>query len=407
MAKNGEFTKKVTKEVVRGGKKRAEEVLVPYELHQKQAQWYQLWSQKEEKISVLLASRWKGKTDIVTVLFSAWFLYKNRYAKIGIVTKHLVRSNALCKKITRLLSLVGVNLVKDEFGNFWAEDSNLGSTPSLARTYVGQAIRGNRFDVIIFDDAIEDRDEYYPLQLRRAEKHFAESVSLAERIIVVGQLVTKHDLHYKLRQSEDVFLMESWQGDIPEIERPLDQFKNLSKKDIARNYLGYIDDEEDAIFMPVQIDQRPMNREALFGVLDPSKEGHDYTALAIGWITDGVLTIWGKIWKASWGDCESEIVKIAKNLKILWVETNIVGSSLTNILIKQGVLAESFSSTRNKQEKIMGLRGLIQSGRLMFYRGLGEEEKAQLYNWTPAAEHDDLPDAVAMLANFMGVLLIK
>lgn len=407
LSRQGEFTKKIVKEVTRGGHRRAEEIQVPYKIHPKQVAWWSLWTQKEEKVSLFLASRWKGKTDIVTILYSAWYIYNNRYAKIGIVTKTLNRANTLCKKVTRLLRYVGINLTKDEFGNFWFEGENLGSTPTLARTYIGQPIRGNRFDVIVFDDALEDKDEYYPLQIRKVDKHFNESISLTDKLIVVGQLITKHDLHYRLRNSQDVYKIESWQGDIPEIERPIEQFKNLNEKDLARNYLGYIDDTEDAIFLPVQIDQRTMNRDALFGVLDPSKEGHDYTALAIGWITDGVLTIWGKLWKASWGECEDDIVEIGKNLKLMWVETNIVGSSLTNILVKRGVIAESFASTKNKTEKIMGLRGLIKSGRIMFYRGLGELEKAQLYNWTPAAEHDDLPDAVAMLADFMGVLMIK
>ena len=374
---------------------------IPYQLYPQQLAWLDLFHPRHVKRRALLASRDKGKSQIVTILGSAWQIYQDRSIKIGIMSFKHANAAKLLNRSVEILEAMGVGIRHTNDG--WYTGENKDHTPSLMAMGLNTTVRGMHFDYLIMDDPLTVNEQFSAKYIARSRYFVNEGSSIARRIILIGQLLTRNDLYYDAygNTGNAYYVLQSWHGDIPQLDKDLDyETRSMGKKDVARNYLGYIDDNEEAIFQGIQFDDaRPQGD--VYACIDPSAKGRDYTAVAIGWVVHARLVIYGKIYKKHWGDCLDEITVLTKNCKIVYYEDN-QGRALGRFLKERGVRNVGVTSTANKIAKIYGLRGLIQMDRLRLSNSMEADAIMQIKNWTETAEHDDLPDAIAMLVHKMG-----
>lgn len=374
---------------------------IPYILYPQQLAWLDLFHPRHPKRRALLASRDKGKSQIVTILGSAWQIYQDRSIKIGIMSFKHANAAKLLDRAVEILRAFNIPLRHTNDGWYTAENTD--HTPSLMAMGLNTTVRGMHFDYLIMDDPLTVNEQFSKKYIDRSRYFMNEGSSIARRIILIGQLLTRNDLYYDAfgNTGNVYYLMQSWHGDIPELDKDLEyETRAMGKKDVARNYLGYIDDTEEAIFQNIQFDDSLPQGE-VYAFIDPSAKGKDYTAVAIGWVTEARLIIYGKLFKKHWGDCLDNIVSLTKNCKIVYYEDN-QGRAMGRFLKERGVRNVGVTTTANKIAKIYGLRGLIQMDRLRLSNSMDSDAVMQVKNWTETAEHDDLPDAIAMLVQKMG-----
>lgn len=377
------------------------EIRVPYCLYPQQLAWLDLYNPKYVKRRALLASRDKGKSQIVTIFGAAWKIYQDPTVKIGIMSFKHANAAKLLDRAVEILQAMGIILRHTNDGWYTAENKD--HTPSLMALGLNSTVRGMHFDYLIMDDPLTVNEQFSKKYIERSRYFMNEGSSIARRIILIGQLLTRNDLYYDAygNTGNAYHLVQSWHGDIPELDKDLEyETRAMGKKDVARNYLGYIDDAEEAIFQSIQFDES-MPQGDVYAYIDPSAKGQDYTAVAIGWIADAKIIIYGKLYKQHWGDCIDEIAKLTAKCKITFYEDN-QGRAMGKFLRERGVRNVGITSTANKIAKIYGVRGLILMDRLRLSNSMDSEAIMQVKNWTETAEHDDLPDAIAMLVQKMG-----
>lgn len=378
-----------------------EEKRMPYTLYAQQEAWLDLYNPRHVKRRALLASRDKGKSQIVSILGSAWQIYRNRSVKIGIMSFKHANAAKLVDRVVEILMSFGIALRHTNDGYYTAENKD--HTPSLMAMGLNTTVRGMHFDYLVMDDPLTVNEQFSKKYIDRSRYFMNEGSSIARRIILIGQLLTRNDLYYDAfgNTGNAYHLIQSWHGDIPELDKDLEyELRAIGKKDVARNYLGYIDDEEEAIFQSIEFDES-LPQGDVYAFIDPSAKGNDYTAVAIGWIYDARLVIYGKIFKKHWGGCLDDIIFLVKNCRIVYYEDN-QGRALGRFLHDAGVRSVGVTSTANKIAKIYGLRALVLQDRLRISNSMDSEAVMQVKNWTEAAEHDDLPDAIAMLVQKIG-----
>ncbi len=378
-----------------------QEKRIPYTLYPQQIAWLDLYNPKHVKRRALLASRDKGKSQIVSILGSAWQIYQDRAVKIGIMSFKHANAAKLVDRAVEILTSFGIALRHTNDGYYTEENKD--HTPSLMAMGLNTTVRGMHFDYLIMDDPLTVNEQFSKKYIDRSRYFMNEGSSIARRIILIGQLLTRNDLYYDAygNTGNTYHLIQSWHGDIPELDKDLDyELRAMGKKDVARNYLGYIDDAHEAIFQSIQFDES-LPQGDVYAFIDPSAKGQDYTAVAIGWIHDARLIVYGKIFKKHWGDCLKDIIVLTKNCKIVYYEDN-QGMALGKFLRQAGVRNVGVTSTANKIAKIYGLRALVLQDRLRLSNSMDSEAVMQVKNWTQTAEHDDLPDAMAMLVHKMG-----
>ncbi len=374
---------------------------LPYTLYPQQIAWLDLFHPRHVKRRALLASRDKGKSQIISILGSAWQIYQNPTIKIGIMSFKHANAAKLVERAAEILTSFGIVLRHNHDGYYTAENKD--HTPSLMALGLHSSVRGMHFDYLIMDDPLTVNEQFSKKYIDRSRYFMNEGSSIAKRIILIGQLLTRNDLYYDAygNTGHAYHVIQSWHGDIPELDKDLDyELRAMGKKDVARNYLGYIDDEEEAIFQSIGFDESLMQGD-VYAFIDPSAKGQDYTAVAMGWIHDARLIIDGKIFKKHWGECLDEIICLTKDCALVYYEDN-QGKALGKFLRQAGVRNVGVTSRANKIAKIYGLRALVLQDRLRLSNRMDSEAVMQVKNWTESAQHDDLPDAMAMLVHKMG-----
>ncbi|MGL4525037.1 MAG: hypothetical protein ACRCVN_05915 [Spirochaetia bacterium] len=373
---------------------------VPYDIFPQQMKWLELFDSSLPKRRALLASRDKGKSQIVSTFGSAWQLYNNPTVKIAVMSFKHDNASKLVHRAVEILEAFGMEMKHRDGGYFLSENKD--ATPSLIAFGLQSTARSMHFDYLILDDPLTINEQHSKKYIDRSRYFLNEGSSIAKYIILIGQLLTRNDLYYDAYGNIDnvYHLVQSWHGDIPELDKDLEyETRAIGKKDVARNYLGYIDDGEDAIFQSIQFSQAKPEGD-IFAFIDPSAKGRDFTAVAIGWVYEARLIIYGEIFKKNWGDCLEEITKLVSKCKFVWYEDN-QGTSMGAFLRERGVRSVGVTTTANKIAKIYGLRPLILQERLLLSNYMPADAIMQVKNWTETAEHDDLPDAIAMLVNKM------
>lgn len=373
----------------------------PYDLYDQQVHWLSLYGPKHAKRRALLASRDKGKSQIVTTLGAAWQIYSNPTTKIGVMSFKHENAAKLVDRILEILQAFGV-AIQHKNGGYYTKE-NTDHTPTLMPMGLMSTVRGMHFDYLVMDDPLTVNEQFSKKYIDRSRYFMNEGSSIARRIILIGQLLTRNDLYYDAFGDAGgrYYLLQSWHGDIPELDKDLEyETATMGRKDVARNYLGYIDDEDEAIFQSIQFSEAQPTGD-LFAFIDPSAKGNDYTAVAIGWVHEACIIVYGEIFKEHWGNCLDRIAYLVQRCKRVYYEDN-HGVALGQFLKERGIRAIGQTTTANKIAKIYGMRGLVVTDRIRISNDMPADAVMQIKDWTQTAEHDDMPDAMAMLVHKMG-----
>jgi hypothetical protein len=376
-----------------------------YTVYDQQLKWLDLYS-KKAKVSALLASRDKGKTEIGVIAAVSYLLVKNRKLTIAIVSRTRGKSKKIIKQIKRVLTKLGFNSGRSESVIRLSENNATENTVEAFGVQDG-GIRGDHYHYIVMDDPLSSEDYYSKANQMRANTAFDEALDVIGRqgnLVVISQLISLNDFIWqKIKNRVDdkeVFLMESWLGDIPEIEQPLEVLEQKHDKNhLARNYLGNLELTDERPFKDILIlNEAPTGR--VLCVIDPAKktgEDSDNTAICLIWRAQhGRLIILGETLAGAYDEFILAITSIAKQAKEVWYEDNSAGTALKTIFKNMGIYANAFTSKGNKQVRIGRHTGNVKFEMVALSSLSSPAFIAGVQTWSATSKYDDEADVMAM-----------
>lgn len=358
----------------------------------------------------ILGARGYGKTDFITILGNSWRIYRDRQSTGLLITKEFERGKEILAEIKEVLRRVGVKMKgKSERRIYTAEAK--GKEPTLTNLAVrSKGLRGRHPEIVLLEDMITPDDTSEAERLR-VQKVYEEVLKLTPNVVVIGQPVHKLDLLQKLR-----FLiptLEVKHGDIPELDADLvaQRAAGVSEHSIAASYHLKIIDDASLPFGQIQTcDYASPNCVAF---IDPSHKGGDYTAIAIGGNHFEKLIVSGFALKKAWYDCLEDFKLLFEIFKVKSVcfETNNLGDEPVFRMRQLGAACVGKNSTENKHSRIINcaffadyirfneVNGGLPSHLLQANQIFIEQVK----NYEYRAKHDDAPDALAGLMEYLGI----
>lgn len=355
---------------------------------------------------LLLGSRGYGKTDYVVVLGIAYQIYLNYDFTVLIVTKSEERNTAMLSEIARICEVNGV-VFETQNARSLKVFGTIGKENTVSSiTTRSSSVRGRHPDLIVMDDPVTE-DDVSEATRKQVQRLYNELNKLTQNILIIGQPVHKSDLFETLRPL--LKTMEVPHGSIPELDVDLlaMELAGVSKESISASYhLKVLSDAQTPFDTVNYIDEFPFT-EASVAFIDPSFEGGDYTALSIakGYF-DGVA-IKGRVWKRAWDHCiEDIIVELEKcNVQRLCFETNSLGDMPIQLLRQKlpkeiGVVGKK--STNNKHSRIMNAGIFAKS--IFLTKTSDKEYIKQVVQYEYGVKHDDAPDSLASLLEWIGLI---
>lgn len=361
----------------------------------------------KEKYLLILGFRQSGKSDLITFYSVLKFILENQKKKALIMTRTQERYIEFVSAIGSYLSKLGIQ------GDYAKTRINLKINtkpqPTLKGLTVNGSTKGNHVDLLIIDDPVEPQDEYSKALKKRVFKVFNESANLSKKIVIIGQYVSEDDI-YTYAENK-IKTIKYWINEAePELQRILEieeTKKIITQREWGKNYEGVFYQDGTRPFSEIElINAEPYLSEKVIAVIDPSLKGIDYTAMAVGFVRGDKLIITGKMWKENWHTSIDEILDFCKENKADYVyyEDNIVGDALSELVYnKYGLVIRGFRTTQNKTQKILSILPYLSN--IAFKQSIEADFLQQCRKWSPESkEHDDAPDAVAMLIlNILGV----
>ncbi len=363
----------------------------------------------QDGVLELLGCRGVGKTVFTTIIASVYLIY-NYDQSVIIFTQGRDRALQLCKEISFCLGKLGIKKVKDT-GQSIRTNTKTGKEDSLFATTINSTSkRGQHPDKIFMDDP-QTVDNISARDMERIHNNYQEILALCKNIVVIGQPIRSLDLYDTLRSKVKTYEVP-W-GRIPELDHDLDALRaaGMPEAKIAANY--FLDISQD-VTMPFQlikhITDYPNQESVAF--LDPSiKTGGDYTAITCATEWFAGMAFVGDMWQKSWDKCCDEILGlcISYRVKILIVETNVAGdvatTMLSDLLRPHGIKVVGRHTKTNKLARIMAAGAKAEklfASKLSSPLYLGNIE-----NFQDGVKHDDAPDSLASLLEYLNIITIK
>lgn len=361
-------------------------------------------TQKDPRL--LLGARGTGKTDYVTILGIAYYVYMNGPSvSCLILTKERKRGAAILAEIASALKANGIVLEKENSSCIRVA-GRLGKDHSVECLSIRSGLRGRHPDIIVMDDPVTEEDVSEATRDLVMRK-YNEAYKLVSNIIIIGQPAHRHDLYAKLRPL--LKKMEVPHGTIPELDHDLEAMAlaGVDSRSIEMSYHLRIPVDGTAPFEQIRyIDKFPIGDSVAF--LDPSHKGEDFTALSSVRQHFQGVAVKGRVWKKAWNHCLDEIVAELKavGVKKLCVETNGLGDQpvimLRQLLKGMGIGVVGKDSVLNKHAKIMA------AGAYAHLIHLSKESDRAYIDQTVQYEYksknDDAPDSLASCLEWIGYI---
>lgn len=359
---------------------------------------------------LLLGSRGYGKTDYVTILGTAWEIYRRRGQgphggfRALVLTKSDDRNKAIIAEITKALVANGASL-EAATTHHVREASLRGKDHSVEALTVGSnAVRGHHPDIVLLDDPVTEEDVSEATR-RKLERKYNELVKLKANIVLIGQPVHVFDLYETLRPL--VRVMEVPHGTIPELDHDLVAMRlaGVSETSINASYHLKVSSETGNPLSGVSwIDALPLGDSVAF--IDPSFKGGDYTAMTIGRAHFDGIAVHGYAWKKAWDACLDDIAKACAehNVRRLGFECNSLGTMPLPILRAKlpGVGVSGKDSTGFKHSRIMAAGTFAKQ--IHVSKQSMQIWKDQVVKYEYGSKFDDSPDSLASLLEWIGLI---
>ena len=383
----------------------------PYKKQEEMRQFAFPKNPDKQKPRLILGARGYGKTDYITILGSAYFIYKNPGSSILLITKEAERGKEIIEEIIAVLEKVDVKLKGRSKRKIYTLEARRKEPTMTSLSVRSKGLRGRHPDMILMEDVITP-DDTGEAERKRVQKLYEEALKLTANVVLIGQPVHKLDLFQKLR-----FLiptLEVKHGDIKELDADLIAQKaaGVSEFSIAASYHLIILDDNSLPFGSIQDCNYPAQNTVAF--IDPSHKGGDYTALAIGGMHFSHMIVTGFAFKKAWYDCLDEFKLLFEffGVKSICFETNALGDEPVNQMRKLGAACVGKNSTTNKHRRIINAAFFAEHVKLHEVEGTFDSEilqanqifKQQVKEYEYGVKYDDSPDATAGLMEYLGIV---
>lgn len=365
---------------------------------------------------LLLGARGYGKTDYGVICGVAWALLHNPEDTFLIVTKEKQRGQDILGEIARILQEQGKELEKNN-SNLITLAGHKGKDPNVAVLPLrSKSFRGRHPKHIICDDIITP-DDVSAAERAKVEAVLAELMKLTQNVILIGQPAHAKDVYAKMRRLAGVQKIELPYGSIPQLDHDLEAQRaaGISEASIQASYFLQISESERMPFANLgSVNFFPSG--GCSGFVDPSHEGTDYTAFAVGAMNFDQFVVAGFAWQKAWDDCLEDIAEVmrAYNVAKFAFETNGLGKHPVLLLRQMGAKVAEWKSTTNKHGRIMNaatFRDHIKLADFLppqlqkpSFRTAQKAFNDMVIGYEYKAEHDDAPDALANLLMYLGMV---
>ena len=365
---------------------------------------------------LVLGSRGYGKTDYGVICAPAWQILHDPQDTYLILTKEKERGTEIISEIARILTEEGVALEKSSskrlvLAGHTGKDPNVAVLPLRSKSF-----RGRHPKHIICDDLITP-DDVSKAERDKVEAVRAELMKLTENVCFIGQPAHAKDVYAKLRRLPGVKKMEVPYGSIPQLDVDLQAQRaaGISEESIQASYFLQISEAERIPFAGVEI-VNFFPAGSCVGFVDPSHEGADYTAMAIGAMNFDNFVVAGFAWPKAWDDCAEDIGRVcmAYNVAKFAFETNGVGKHPVVMFRRNGANVAEWRSDTNKHGRILNAASFKGHLKLASYlppalltpafRQAQQTFNNMVLEYEYKAEHDDAPDALANLMMYLGLV---
>lgn len=271
-------------------------------------------------------------------------------------------------------------------------------TSQLVGMGLGSSITGKHFDAIYTDDIVNVSDRTSRAERERTKLMYQELRNIINR----GGRIYNTGTPWHI---DDAFTIMSpaerhdcyTTGLISKEE--LDVIRDgMAPALFAANYeLRHIA-SDDVIFTRPQTGADPAMVEQGEAHIDAGYHGEDYTAFTIARRVDGVIYVYGKMWRHHVDDVMDEIIKDRKrfNAGMIACEDNADKGYLARDLRKRGERVFEYHETANKYLKIV-THLKAEWSNIRFVEGTDKAYINQICDYTEDAAHDDAPDSLASI----------
>lgn len=361
---------------------------------------------------LLLGARGYGKTDYVTILGTAWKIYKSFFGMFDeepdisylLVTKSDERNAAIITEIAKAAIANGVTFEK-QAGTALRVTGLKGKDHTVSGITIGStSIRGRHPKKVLMDDPVTEEDVSEATR-KRAKAVYNELSKLTSDILIIGQPVHKFDLYEELRPL--LKKMEVPHGTIPELDHDLEaqRLAGVSEESIQASYfLKVISEAGNPLENVKFIDKFPPGSCVAF--VDPSFEGGDFTAISVVKSHFDGVAVFGKVWKRAWYNCVDEIQNVVseKQVQKLCFETNCLGEQpvvmLRDLLEGCGVVGRR--TTGHKHSRIMAAGAFAKL--IHVARDSDRAYIDQVTKYEYGVKNDDAPDSLASCLEWIGLI---
>ncbi len=366
---------------------------------------------------MLLGARGYGKTDYLTVMGVAYWVYCDWFDHVQtgspltetnlIITKSKSRNTAIIQEVGEALLKNGVTLDKQNASCIRVQGL-VGKEHSVEVLTIKSSFRGRHPKRILMDDPVTEEDTSEAMRVL-VKKKYDEAYKLCKNIVIIGQPAHAYDLYAELRPL--VKTLEIPHGQIPELDADLVAMKlaGVDPHSIEMSYHLRVPTSGTMPFSMIKrIDKLPTGDAVAF--LDPS-DGGDFTAVSIikGYME--AIAVRGHAWQRPWYHCLDDLIPIlvASGVKQLCFETNKFGrqpiSQLQEVLAPYGIGVIGKNSDSNKEAMILAAGSFAHMIHLS-----QESDKAytdQVVKYEYSSKFDDAPDSLARGLEWLGLLKSK
>jgi len=371
-------------------------------------------------VSMLLATRGIGKSDIITCLTSLYLIYKSPTKSLIIITDKYAKGQKLLKLMKDIISNSPdvfndydvSKLLQKEFRT----KQNKRKEPSIFIGSLGETLRGIHPDYAVFDDILTRETAWSATTRENVFEKYEEVKKLTSNILIIGNICHPLDLYSKLRDT-DIPKFEIFHNDerIPDWLKPdlnKERLQGVSEANIQANYFGVLLPDEAIPFFDVKvmaIDSLPEVELQMIAYYDFSMGKRDANALTIAFLYNFNVYILGYAKVCRWSDFIKDTTDILTNLGIkqVYYENNTTGDEPQDIFNGYGISSMGYTTALNKRLKINRL--IAYSGSIILLttgNQLNRNYIDDFKNYNPSDSNckDDAVDSATMCLMQMGYI---
>ena len=369
-------------------------------------------------VSMILATRGIGKSDIITCLVSLYLIYKDPLKSLIIITDKATKAQRLLKYVKDII-VANQDFFSDIFDLKNLLNSkittlqNKRKEPSIFYGSLGETLRGIHPDYVVFDDILTRETSWSSATRESVFEKYEEVKKLTNNILIIGNVCHPLDLYTKIRHRVPLFEIYHDSPKIPDWLKPdleKERLEGSTEASIMANYFGVLLPDEEIPFFDIKImkldsiNGQNLNYTCFF---DFSQGKNDANALTIAFLYNFKCYLLGFAKVCRWSDFIKEVSPILNELGIkqVFYENNTTGDEPVDHFNNYGIRSFGLHSSMNKISKINRMISYIDDLYLVrLDNKLNQAYISDFKNYNPrdCNSKDDAPDSAVMCLMKMG-----